>query len=254
MSGCAGFKFEWQRAFMASDLPPMTRLVLFALCAHMDPDGGTCYPSIERLAECTGLAIRAVKAHTRKAVDSGWIERWTRQANGETLTGRAAQGWRHYQYRATLPEREEPHTAPSPNVVNPFDHVHPERGASGAPPSSERGASGAPPSSERGAYDDKNVVHHVHPIQQENNQEKTKQPSARARASGGSGGDGKLDRETQTAILRKWKEANPDVPTCAMSPKVNQAFFVQYQFFREEDWWQTPQEFVEMLGKLFRFA
>lgn len=110
------FKFQWQRAFMRSDLPPITRHVLHVLCAYMNPNGGDCYPSIDLICDSTGLCDKAVRLHLQKAVEAGWLKRWERRAGGATLAGRAAQGWRHYNYFPLIP----------PNVRYDIPDVHNE--------------------------------------------------------------------------------------------------------------------------------
>lgn len=110
------FKFQWQRAFMRSDLPPITRHVLHVLCAYMNPNGGDCYPSIDLIRNSTGLCDKAVRLHLQTAVEAGWLKRWERRAGGATLAGRAAQGWRHYNYFPLIP----------PNVRYDIPDVHNE--------------------------------------------------------------------------------------------------------------------------------
>ena len=124
---CGGFKFEWQRAFMESDLPPGTRHVLHAICAYMDAEGGHCYPSRETLARVTGLSPNRITRHLQAAVDAGWLDRWARRESSDPLTGRAAQGWRHYQYQATIPKLV-PHVDESQNVGTKLTHDTHERG------------------------------------------------------------------------------------------------------------------------------
>lgn len=146
MSG-DGFKFLWQRAFMASTLPPVARHVLHALGAFMAEDGSRCFPSIDTLATATGLCEKAVRKNLQHAERAGWIRRWERRASGQPLAGRAAQGWRHYQYDPGIPELT---TAPAaacatkqseppidrtltPNVRYDVPHLNPERAVSGSP-------------------------------------------------------------------------------------------------------------------------
>lgn len=119
------FKFRWQRAFMASDLPSITRHILHVLAAYMNAAGGNCYPSIDRIVSDTGLSRTAVRLHLQTAVETGWIKRWERRENGEPLAGKAAQGWRHYNYLPVIPE-------------------HSKRGVRGDPPSEKRGVRGDP--------------------------------------------------------------------------------------------------------------
>lgn len=91
-------RFSWQR-LVASDKGPKSstrRHVLLTLSLHMDQTGGSCFPSERTVAVETGLSRRAVNTHLAGAADEGWIERGVR--------GQSGQGWRQYEYQATLPD------------------------------------------------------------------------------------------------------------------------------------------------------
>lgn len=60
-------------------ISPITRLVLHTIGTHMNADGGSCYPSIKRIARESGLAPSTVAEHLRIAGKDGWvrkIKRW----------------------------------------------------------------------------------------------------------------------------------------------------------------------------------
>lgn len=65
--------FSWRAAITESGLPPMTRLVAFALSLHMNERGGSCFPSQARLAHETGLNEQTVKRHLRQLREAGWL-------------------------------------------------------------------------------------------------------------------------------------------------------------------------------------
>lgn len=51
-------------------LPPMQKLVLLTMSSHADDDGGSCYPSVERIAARTGLTRRGTQKILRRLEDS----------------------------------------------------------------------------------------------------------------------------------------------------------------------------------------
>jgi hypothetical protein len=87
------------RAAVASKHGPrgaVTRLVCLTLSFHMDDLAEGRYPSLELLAEETGLGLRTVKEHMAVAVAAGWIgKRDRREPNG--------QGWRRVSYVRKIP-------------------------------------------------------------------------------------------------------------------------------------------------------
>lgn len=146
--------FTWRSAVASKFGPesPVTRHVLLTLSLHMSERGDSCFPSLETLAEETGLSLRAVKQHMLLAGSAGWFsKRERRRHNG--------QNWRSMEYFAQIP----------PGVEAMFHEE--QAGASGAPP--QAGAPGAPPAQETGeggacgskggAPERTKVVHDVHP-------------------------------------------------------------------------------------------
>jgi len=133
------FLFVWREAFMSELGPdsPTTRHVLHALGAHMNLEGGSCFPSIARIGTETGYSERAVKKHIALAVKNGWIKKRTRRLKG--------QGWKRNSYRAVIPKKLH-------KMVNEVHHV----GKGG-----ESGAEGGEPPSEGGEYRRKKMVNEV---------------------------------------------------------------------------------------------
>jgi len=58
--------------FESRTLPPGERLVMLALADHAGEDG-TCYPSIRRLCERTGMSERTVQGHIKKLTQAGYL-------------------------------------------------------------------------------------------------------------------------------------------------------------------------------------
>lgn len=74
--------FAWRDAVFSACGPETSteRLVAAALAQHMDAAGGSCFPSVSRLAEETSLSRRTVQRALRSLEESGWI----REAGWET--------------------------------------------------------------------------------------------------------------------------------------------------------------------------
>lgn len=99
-------KYLWLDTVCSRDGPesPTMRLVLMVLGRRMDPDGTRCYPGTATVAAETGLGLRAVQTHLRRAESDGWIRRAPHGGGG--------QGWRRYRYEPTIPKRAARGTAP----------------------------------------------------------------------------------------------------------------------------------------------
>ena len=54
------------------NLGPTERLIMLALADHAD-DSGRCYPSVQRIAQRTGLSLRAVQINIRKLEAQGFV-------------------------------------------------------------------------------------------------------------------------------------------------------------------------------------
>jgi hypothetical protein len=105
------FLLTWRNAVVGAAGPksPITRHVLLTLGVFMD-GAGRCFPSTSAVASATALAERTARTHLQAAESDGWIARTTRRGSG-------GQGWRRYEYRATLPEGAAGDTAPSSSDV-----------------------------------------------------------------------------------------------------------------------------------------
>ncbi|HCB11971.1 MAG TPA: hypothetical protein DEP36_00125, partial [Gammaproteobacteria bacterium] len=89
------FKSRWQRAIGESDLPNLTRSILWAISIHfMDEQGSHCFPSIEDIMQVSNLKRRSVIDHLSFAVEKGWLERW------HFGKGKANRRWN---YQAVIP-------------------------------------------------------------------------------------------------------------------------------------------------------
>jgi hypothetical protein len=88
---------KWRKAVLGPDGPPSgtTRFVLLTLSAHMNEEGGSCFPSVELLAKETRLSKRAVMRHIQFAVAEGWLDRTEAMGQGK--------GWMRAEYQATVP-------------------------------------------------------------------------------------------------------------------------------------------------------
>lgn len=129
------FLFTWRAAFTSEDGPesPTTRHTLHGLSMFMDEQGGSCFPSIRKLATITGLSRSTVIPHLEQAVEDGWIKRRSKKSGG--------QAWRRYEYMAKIPDslvREMDHL--NKEVVREMDQVGPE----GGPADSEGGSADRP--------------------------------------------------------------------------------------------------------------
>ncbi|WP_419689132.1 helix-turn-helix domain-containing protein [Burkholderia theae] len=88
--------YSWRRAMMSSALPSTTKLVLFVVAEYSNGMDGTCWPSLETIAEKATLSIRAVTKHLGIAVKFGWLTSWRSR--------RPDRKWAHAHYRLSVPE------------------------------------------------------------------------------------------------------------------------------------------------------
>jgi hypothetical protein len=88
-------KSAWQQAILQSDLPATVRHVLLTLSiGWMDANGGSCFPTLEQIAEKARLSRQAVARALDQAVEAGYLQRW-HWGHGK--------GNRRWNYQATLP-------------------------------------------------------------------------------------------------------------------------------------------------------
>ncbi|MDN7624980.1 helix-turn-helix domain-containing protein [Burkholderia cenocepacia] len=88
--------YSWRRAMMSSALPSTTKLVLFVVAEYSNGMDGTCWPSLETIAEKATLSIRAVTKHLGIAAKFGWLTSWRSR--------RPDRKWAHAHYRLSIPE------------------------------------------------------------------------------------------------------------------------------------------------------
>ena len=80
---------------MCSALPSTTKLVLFVVAEYSNGMDGTCWPSLETIAEKATLSIRAVTKHLGIAAQFGWLTSWRSR--------RPDRKWAHAHYRLSIP-------------------------------------------------------------------------------------------------------------------------------------------------------
>lgn len=90
--------FTWRSAISSenSRLEPTSRLVALSLSLHMNERGGSCFPSIRRLARETALHNETVQIHLDKLEKAGWLK---------VARGNAKQP---NHYTATVPDNFQP--------------------------------------------------------------------------------------------------------------------------------------------------
>lgn len=87
------FIFRWRSAVLNSSMTSAGKLCHLALAEWADADGGSCYPSSEKVAELASLHERSVR---RFLEHSDFIVRSDRGGQG--------QGWRAFSYQLVLPK------------------------------------------------------------------------------------------------------------------------------------------------------
>ena len=73
------------------------KLVLLTLSCFMNSAGGSCFPSVKKLSECTSLGRTTVIKYLDKADKDGWIKK--------SIHGYSGQGWKRNEYTADIPEK-----------------------------------------------------------------------------------------------------------------------------------------------------
>ena len=103
------FPHRWSLALASDNRLTATDIATGrALALHMDPRGGSCFPSHERVAFDAGLAIETVRKGIRHLRRFGWLTALNRSAPGRAVA-----------YQAVIP------TVPT-NHVRTFEHRSPE--------------------------------------------------------------------------------------------------------------------------------
>lgn len=88
--------FTWRSAVCDSQLPPTCRHVLLTISLHMNERGGSCFPSVDRIAAETGLNRATVIRQLQRARDNGWL-----------LVGQS-RGRASNTYTAAIPPADQP--------------------------------------------------------------------------------------------------------------------------------------------------
>lgn len=98
----ASNRFAWERAVKASDLPPMTRLVLLILATEMDNATRRAAVTNDKLGKAAGVSGRTASVHLRNAIEAGWLTRLQRGHHIEGGTGAPSV------YVGLFPDQEAP--------------------------------------------------------------------------------------------------------------------------------------------------
>ena len=159
--------FTWRSALSSSAGPKsaVTRHILLAISLYMSEKGEGAFPSMERLADDTGLSVRSIKKHVPLAEELGWLKVIKKRGRG--------QGWKRNDYKATIPDNY--YQKMEEIEAKAVQEVHDEGGEYDAPPSENV----VNVVHERGESERKNVVNEVHPNTPYNSSMNT--PESRAR-------------------------------------------------------------------------
>ena len=123
-------RFDWERALRKADVPATRKLVLLTLSSFANKNG-EARPSQEKIAEASGLSVRAVGGHVREALNEGWLVR-TRKGRGAGENRRKALA---SEYLLTIPvPTDNRHHVP----VDSDDNRHDVPAESGSQPAPER--------------------------------------------------------------------------------------------------------------------
>lgn len=75
MSGTISPLFTWRSSIARSDLPPAARHIALTLSLFMSEIGSSCWPSISKQCEATGLSRATVCKHLEVLEKRGWLKR-----------------------------------------------------------------------------------------------------------------------------------------------------------------------------------
>lgn len=83
--------FTWRSAVASreSGLSPTQRHVALTLSLHMSEKGDSCFPSMARLVDETGLGLSTIREAMRRLAEQGWLEREVSHERGRTNRYRA---------------------------------------------------------------------------------------------------------------------------------------------------------------------
>ena len=88
------FRFRWERALVASELPTRAKAVGLVMAMYADADGGSVFPGVERLATETGQGARTVKRALAELRSAAYV---ALVSSGQWRRGKADE------YRLSLP-------------------------------------------------------------------------------------------------------------------------------------------------------
>ncbi|MAL18992.1 MAG: hypothetical protein CL670_04820 [Balneola sp.] len=177
--------WDW-RSYIIHYAPenPTYRHVLLTLSCFMDSAGGSCFPSIKKLSECTSLSKPSVIKYLNQAESDGWIEK--------SVHGFSGQGWKRHEYTASIPEK----------VVNEINHV----GSKGGKPHNEGGKA----ENKGGKADRGKVVNQVNTISSVNSSNNSPVESSSEKPVL------EISEDALSLVSFFWEcfsEANPQIPT-----------------------------------------
>lgn len=114
--------FTWRSAVASKEsrLSPTQRHVALTLSLHMSEKGDSCFPSMARLVDETGLGLSTVRRMMQQLHEAGWLDR---QVN--------ASGLGTNRYRAMIPESYQVEE-PRPQRAGSADEPRPQQ--AGTPP------------------------------------------------------------------------------------------------------------------------
>lgn len=93
----AGIKFDWHKAYGASDVPSSVRSVAYVVWDYTDAHGNGAHPGIDRIVASTGLSKRQALRNLAENVARGWLGQLSSGSNA----GKAGSA---SEYRLTYPD------------------------------------------------------------------------------------------------------------------------------------------------------
>lgn len=106
------FLARWRTGVMRTRMSMTRKMVLIALEEFADKNGGSCFPSMDTIADLAGCCSKTVQRHLRKPCD--WFRRLPRKGRG--------QGWRSFEYQLVIPEGADTRSARSGRGVRASDY------------------------------------------------------------------------------------------------------------------------------------
>lgn len=147
--------FSWREAVLSSELGPTTRLTLLVLACYMNEFGEGAFPSIDTLAEKTGLDRKTVIKHLKISRTGDWI--------GRKLHGYTNQGWKRFEYFIKWPDKPAKSSGDQGGVPAPPPQPEDQKGGEPRTPPSH-GENVVEPESKGGGTESKKAVEESHPI------------------------------------------------------------------------------------------